>query len=79
MSRRKKAEGVSTSAASPERADDTTRAFAGDTTRAYADREHVAKRAYELYEARGGGDGRAEEDWFCAERELSNRRSREDA
>jgi len=79
MSRRKKAEGVSTSAASPARADDTTRAYADDTARAYPDREHVAKRAYELYQARGGGDGRAEEDWFCAERELSNRRSREGA
>jgi Protein of unknown function (DUF2934) len=79
MSRRKKAEGVSTSAASPERADDTTRAYAGDTTRPSADREHVAKRAYELYEARGCGDGRAEEDWFSAERELSNGRSRGDA
>ena len=75
MSRRKKAEGVSTSAASPERANDTARAYAGT----YADRERVAKRAYELYEARGCGDGRADEDWFCAERELSNRRSREDA
>ena len=30
----------------------------------------VAKRARERWQARGGGDGNAEEDWFAAEREL---------
>jgi hypothetical protein len=53
---RKKAEGAPTTA--------------GDTTAANPDRERVATRAYELYLARGGGDGRAMEDWLLAEREL---------
>lgn len=30
----------------------------------------VAKRAYELYEQRGGQDGYALEDWLQAEREI---------
>ena len=30
----------------------------------------VAKRAHELYEARGGQDGTAVEDWLTAEREI---------
>ena len=42
----------------------------GDTTAADIDRERVAQRAYELYLARGGGDGMAMEDWLAAEREL---------
>ena len=36
------------------------------------DRERVAMRAYELYMARGGGDGADMEDWLIAEREFSN-------
>jgi hypothetical protein len=44
----------------------------GDTTASNPDRERIAMRAYELYKARGGGDGRAEEDWLLAERELLN-------
>jgi hypothetical protein len=32
--------------------------------------EDVARRAYQLYEERGGRDGRDQEDWFQAEREL---------
>ena len=36
--------------------------------RNYADR--VALRAYELYLARGGSDGRDFDDWLAAEREL---------
>jgi hypothetical protein len=36
------------------------------------DRERIAARAYELYLARGGADGQAEDDWLAAERELSN-------
>jgi hypothetical protein len=45
----------------------------GDTTAATIDRERVAQRAYELYLARGGGDGMAMEDWLAAERELRQR------
>ena len=30
----------------------------------------IARRAYQLYEERGGGHGRDWEDWFQAEREL---------
>jgi len=36
----------------------------------YGDR--VARRAYELYLERGGGDGRDFDDWLTAERELTN-------
>ena len=43
---------------------------AGDTAAANPDRDRVAMRAYELYLARGGGDGRAMDDWLLAEREL---------
>jgi hypothetical protein len=42
----------------------------GDTTAGDIDRERVARRAYELYLARGGGDGLAMEDWLAAEREV---------
>jgi len=48
-----------------------TAQHARDTTTADIDRERVAQRAYELYLARGGADGRAMEDWLAAERELS--------
>jgi len=34
--------------------------------------EEIAKRSYELFLARGGEHGHAEEDWLQAERELSN-------
>jgi len=37
------------------------------------DRERVASRAYELYVARGGRDGRDVDDWLTAERELTER------
>lgn len=39
------------------------------------DRDRVAMRAYELYMARGGGDGADMEDWLIAEREFSRRDS----
>ena len=39
----------------------------------YGDR--VAQRAYELYLARGAGDGQDFDDWLRAERELSNNRT----
>lgn len=42
----------------------------GDTTAGVPDRDRVAMRAYELYQARGGSDGQALEDWLAAEREL---------
>jgi hypothetical protein len=32
--------------------------------------EQIARRAYELYLARGATDGQAEQDWMQAEREL---------
>jgi len=38
--------------------------------------EEVASRAYEIYLARGGGDGSAVEDWLQAERELLRERDR---
>ena len=36
-----------------------------------ADRDRIAMRAYELYLARGRGEGAAMEDWLRAERELA--------
>lgn len=45
--------------------------FAGDTTVGESERERVARRAYELYLARGRGDGRDMDDWLVAERELT--------
>jgi hypothetical protein len=36
-------------------------------------RETIANRAYELFQTRGGGDGRDLEDWFEAERDLIER------
>ena len=44
----------------------------GDTSAAMPDRERVAMRAYELYLARGGGEGSALDDWLAAEREFSD-------
>jgi hypothetical protein len=35
------------------------------------DPERISHRAYELYLARGGADGRDKEDWLAAERELT--------
>jgi hypothetical protein len=51
---------------------------AGDTTAAVPDRDRIATRAYELYLARGGGDGEALDDWLSAERELSTDRRSSD-
>jgi hypothetical protein len=39
-----------------------------------ARREEIARRAYEIFQARGSGDGRDFEDWLQAEREISERR-----
>lgn len=38
--------------------------------RAVPSHEEIARRAYELWQARGGGHGGHEEDWFRAEQEL---------
>ncbi len=38
--------------------------------------DEIARRAYELYRARGSRDGRASDDWLRAERELRGERSR---
>ena len=46
-----------------------------DTTAATIDRDVLAQRAYELYLARGGEDGRDLDDWLTAERELQERRT----
>ena len=43
----------------------------GNTTAATLDRDRVAQRAYEIYLARGCGEGQELDDWLCAERELS--------
>jgi hypothetical protein len=40
------------------------------TAAATLDRDRVAQRAYELYLARGGGEGQELEDWLSAEREV---------
>jgi hypothetical protein len=40
--------------------------------------ERISQRAFERFEARGGEHGRDQEDWFEAERELSQDRDRED-
>lgn len=35
--------------------------------------EEIRVRAYELFEARGREDGRDQEDWFLAEKEIAGR------
>ncbi len=40
------------------------------------DREDIKRRAYDLYLARGGGEGDAVEDWLQAEKELQPRAAR---
>jgi hypothetical protein len=64
MSKRKRLEGREAPAAAPQ--------SAGDTTVGAPDRDRIAMRAYELYLARGAGDGAAMDDWLSAERELVN-------
>lgn len=39
--------------------------------------EEISRRAYELYEQRGGEHGRHEDDWHQAERELRGSKSKE--
>ena len=38
--------------------------------------DEIAAEAYAIYQARGGEPGRAEEDWYEAERRVSDRRRR---
>jgi hypothetical protein len=45
-----------------------------DTTAAPDDRDRIAMRAYELYLARGRGEGAAMEDWLRAEQEMTKSR-----
>jgi hypothetical protein len=40
-------------------------------TAAPPERDRIARRAYELYLARGGSDGDPMEDWLTAEREFN--------
>ena len=63
-------EGSDTAAAAPQ--------SAGGTTVGAPDPERIAMRAYELYLARGAGDGAAMDDWLNAERELANGGRRRD-
>jgi hypothetical protein len=39
-----------------------------------ADRESIARRAYERFQMRGGEHGRDEDDWLAAEQEMNNTR-----
>ena len=65
---RKRIENESTAAA-------TAPQNVGDTTAASLERDRIAMRAYELYLARGDGNGTALDDWLTAERELNPPRS----
>jgi Protein of unknown function (DUF2934) len=61
---------------SPSTADDSSRGpstiiAAGRSDR--VDDNTIARRAYELYEQRGGGDGHDWDDWLQAEREFRSR------
>jgi hypothetical protein len=40
------------------------------------DQAEIARRAYALFEARGGADGHDREDWLAAERQLEEERAR---
>src|SRR3954466_6559802 len=58
--------------AKPRKKDNGAPQNGGDMT-STIDRDRLAQRAYELYLARGGEDGRDLEDWLAAERELLDR------
>jgi hypothetical protein len=65
----------------PESQDDPTASApqsVGDTTTGASDRERIAMRAYELYQQRGGAEGRAMDDWLAAEREFNPARAADD-
>jgi hypothetical protein len=48
----------------------------GRTTAEETSEEQIRRRAYELYEARGDGNGHDLEDWFEAESEITGRNQR---
>ena len=68
--RRKNGDSGSATATLPSPTEAAMPQSVGDTTASEADRERIAARAYELYLARGGGDGMDMQDWLAAEREL---------
>ncbi|WP_225412401.1 DUF2934 domain-containing protein [Stigmatella hybrida] len=43
---------------------------ASEPVRSAPTEEQIARRAYEIYQARGGEHGSNEQDWYQAEREL---------
>ena len=43
----------------------------------HMDQEHIARRAYEIYESRHRADGQADSDWLQAESECAARRKTE--
>jgi len=45
----------------------------GSTSAARPSQEEIARRAHEIYLARGGGEGHEIEDWLQAERELTQK------
>lgn len=47
-----------------------TSANEGERGGAESRMNRIARRAHEIYEARGGGEGKALEDWLQAEREI---------
>jgi len=55
------------------RAEEKTEGGAGMHQPAERDRERIARRAYERFEARGREHGHDQEDWFEAEREARER------
>jgi hypothetical protein len=61
-----------------EQAADAAPAPSQAATGASASQDDIARRAYELYQQRGGGDGQEVDDWLRAEAELrSGRRNDE--
>jgi hypothetical protein len=59
---------IGTLATVPSATDDTPNAV--ESLAIEPTHEDIARRAYQLYEERGGEHGRDREDWFQAEREL---------
>ena len=71
MAKRKKPTDTSAAGAPTDPTPTPPAASNGDAEPIAPDR--IAFRAYELYVARGGSDGRDVDDWLTAERELSGR------
>jgi hypothetical protein len=53
--------------------DRSERGRADDVSRPAPSEQAIAQRAYELYQQRGGGDGRDLDDWLQAEEEMRRR------